>query len=155
MEQLQRPEVVHFHLAPGLIEDCRIGDSSRERYAGVVEDELDVRNGLHDFADLVRVRHIEPQRNESLVTLGAQRLGIACRGMDRSHTAGQERFRQGSSDAAVGARHQGDRSFDFLRVHRLFLSCGCDFVVVGHEIDLAPGNGTLGVTSLTGFRWTR
>jgi hypothetical protein len=30
-----------------------------------------------------------------------------------------------------------------------------DLAVVGHEIDLAPGIETVGVTSVAGFRWTR
>jgi hypothetical protein len=30
-----------------------------------------------------------------------------------------------------------------------------DAVVVGHELDLAPGMQTVGVTSVAGFRWTR
>jgi hypothetical protein len=30
-----------------------------------------------------------------------------------------------------------------------------DPVVVGHEIDLAPGLETVGVTSVARFRWTR
>ena len=65
--------------------------------------------------------------------------GFRAVGVDLPHASGQERLRQCSPDAAVGARHQGDRSFDSLCVHRLFLSCDTDLVVVGHEIDLAPG----------------
>ena len=126
LEQLQRPEVVHLHLAPRLVEDVRIRDSRGQQQAGVVEDELDVRRRFCGRADLVRVGHVEPQRHEPLVTQVAQRLRIARRRVDLLHAPGQERLRQRSPDAAVGARHQGDRSFDSLCVHRLFLSCWVD-----------------------------
>src|SRR6185369_9800925 len=33
--------------------------------------------------------------------------------------------------------------------------CRYDQVVSGRDIDLAPDAGTMGVTSVTGFRWTR
>jgi hypothetical protein len=125
MEQLQGPEVVDLHLAPGLLEDRSIRDSLAEHDAGVVEDELDVRSRVAGRTDLVHVRHVEPQRNQPLVAQGAQRLRIARCGVDLPHAPGQERFRQGSPDAAVGARHQGDCSFDSQCVrHEINLSAG-------------------------------
>src|SRR5258708_3744138 len=102
-------------MAPG-------ADSSGNRHPGVVEDQLDVRRRFSGRPDLVRVGYVEPQRNEPLAEQVAQRLRIARRGVDLPHAPGEERFRQRSPDAAVGARHQGDRSFDSPCVHRLFLS---------------------------------
>jgi len=39
VEQLERPEVVHLHLAPGLIDEGYIGDPSFKRYGGLAEDQ--------------------------------------------------------------------------------------------------------------------
>jgi len=58
----------------------------------------------------------------------------------RSEAFGEDPNRR--PDAAVGTRHQGDRSFDSLCVHCLFLF-RYELVLVGHEIDLAPGIGTV------------
>ncbi len=122
LEQLQRPEVIHLHLAPGLADDDRFRDSAHKRHTGVVEDEIDVRSRVCGRTDLVRVGHVEPQQNEPLVTQVAQRLRIARSSVDLPHAPAEQRFRQCSPDAAVGARYQGDGSLDSPCIHRLFLS---------------------------------
>ena len=60
------------------------------------------------------------------------------------------------SDHRSGCVECHDCSFANRRVSRCgtgrSFRCRCDLVLVGHEIDLAPGIGTVGVTSVAGFR---
>jgi hypothetical protein len=119
LEQAQRAEVVHFHLAARLIDDTVAGDPDGQLHAGVAEQQFDVRGRLCHGRHVIGVGDIELQRHDALVVQIPQHVEIASRRVHLPGAPREQRLGEGSSEAAIGARHQGDSAFDSLCSHRL------------------------------------